>query len=58
MDGTFKTVPNIFLLMYTIHVQVGGKNSKILPLVYVLMTCKQQDYYERLFEDLASICDY
>lgn len=41
MDGTFKTVPNIFLLMYTIHVQVGGKNSKILPLVYVLMTCKQ-----------------
>jgi len=57
MDGTFKTVPSIFLQMYTIHAPVGGNNSRILPLVYVLMTSKQQCCYERLFEDLISICD-
>ncbi|XP_060878493.1 uncharacterized protein LOC132950896 [Metopolophium dirhodum] len=57
MDGTFKTVPSIFLQMYTIRAPVGGNNSRILPLVYVLMTSKQQLCYERLFEDLISICD-
>lgn len=57
MDGTFKTVPNIFLQMYTIHAPVGGVNSRILPLVYVLMSSKNQLCYEPLFEDLIEISD-
>jgi len=55
MDGTFKTVPNIFLQMYTIHAPVGGINSRILPLVYVLMSSKNQKCYEHLFQDLIEI---
>lgn len=58
MDGTFKTVPNIFLQLYTIHAPVGTKiNNKILPLVYALMTSKSEQCYEQLFEGLISICD-
>ncbi|KAL4136166.1 hypothetical protein QTP88_007730 [Uroleucon formosanum] len=58
MDGTFKTVPNIFLQLYTIHASVGTKiNNKILPLVYDLMTSKSEQCYEQLFEGLISICD-
>lgn len=55
MDGTFKTVPNIFLQMYTIHAPVGGINSRILPLVYILMSSKNQKCYEHLFQDLIEI---
>jgi len=57
MDGTFKTVSSIFLQKYTIHAPVGGNNSRILPLVYVLMIIKKQFCDKRLFEDLISICD-
>ncbi|POG75212.1 hypothetical protein GLOIN_2v1770416, partial [Rhizophagus irregularis DAOM 181602=DAOM 197198] len=43
MDGTFKTVPTIFHQMYTIHAPVGAEdNSRILPLVYALMTRKSE----------------
>ena len=41
MDGTFKTVPTVFrqLYLYTIHTPIGGsENSRILPLVYSLIT--------------------
>ncbi|GET00572.1 uncharacterized protein LOC112591534 [Rhizophagus clarus] len=38
MDGTFKTVLTIFCQLYTIHAPVGSANSRILPLVYALMT--------------------
>lgn len=40
MNGSFKTVPNIVLQMYTIHAQVGGMNLRILPLAYILMSRK------------------
>jgi hypothetical protein len=53
MDGTFKTVPNIFLQIYKIHAPVGGIISRILSLVYVLMSSRN----EQLFEDLIDICD-
>ncbi|KAL5236629.1 hypothetical protein ACI65C_004039 [Semiaphis heraclei] len=55
MDGTFKTIPNIFLQMYTIHAPVGGIYSRVLPLVYVLMSSKNQKCYEHLFQDLIEI---
>jgi hypothetical protein len=41
MDGTFKTVPTLFLQMYTIHALVGGEdNACVFPMVYALMTSK------------------
>ncbi|CAG8685915.1 11114_t:CDS:1, partial [Dentiscutata heterogama] len=54
MDGTFDTVPTIFRQLYTIHGSVGGdSNSRILPLVYALMSSKSEICYKRLFQDLV-----
>ena len=52
MDGTFKTVPTVFRQMYSIHAPVGGENSRILPLVYSLITSKTEEIYKYLFEEL------
>jgi hypothetical protein len=52
MDGTFKTVPTVFRQLYTIHAPVGGENSRILPLVYSLITSKSEEIYKNLFEEL------
>ncbi|XP_077293964.1 uncharacterized protein LOC143916644 [Arctopsyche grandis] len=52
MDGTFKTVPTLFYQLYTIHTKVGFTNSRILPMVYILMTAKSQVAYSRLFEEI------
>ncbi|RGB38671.1 hypothetical protein C1646_755477 [Rhizophagus diaphanus] len=52
MDGTFKTVPVIFMQLYTIHAPVGGDNSRVLPLVYSLVTSKSVEIYRCLFEEL------
>ncbi|CAB4474192.1 unnamed protein product [Rhizophagus irregularis] len=53
MDGTFKMVPTLFQQMYTIHALVGGNNnSRVLPMVYALMTSKSKESYERLFQGL------
>ena len=53
MDGTFKTVPTVFRQLYTIHAPVGGENSRILPLVYSLITSKSEEIYRSLFEELV-----
>ncbi len=52
MDGTFKTVPTVFCQLYTIHAPVGGENSRILPLVFSLITSKSEEIYKNLFEEL------
>ncbi|XP_068225227.1 uncharacterized protein [Palaemon carinicauda] len=53
MDGTFKTVPTVFKQLYTIHAPVGPQErSRILPLVYVLMTRKNIESYVQVFRDL------
>ena len=53
MDGTFKTVPTLFKQLYTIHAPVGPQErSRILPLVYVLMTRKNTECYVQVFRDL------
>ena len=58
MDGTFKTVPTIFKQLYTIHGRVGmGENSRIMPLVYALMSCKSEECYKTLFQDLIDFGD-
>src|SRR5688572_3724980 len=58
MDGTFKTVPTIFKQLYTIHGCVGGsENSRVLPLVYALMTSKSEECYRTLFQNLIDFGD-
>src|SRR5437763_13191821 len=58
MDGIFKTVPTIFTQLYTIHGRVGGNdNSRILPLVYALMSGKSEECYRQLFQDLIDFSD-
>ncbi|CAF3241470.1 unnamed protein product [Rotaria sp. Silwood2] len=53
MDGTFKTVPTLFRQLYSIHAPAGGNiNSRIVPLVYALMTVKSEELYQRLFQEL------
>ena len=56
MDGTFKTVPNIFIQLYTIHAPVGvGQDKQILPLLYALMSSKSEELYRRLFRELNDL---
>jgi hypothetical protein len=58
MDGTFKTVPSIFHQLYTIHAPIGAENnSRILPLVYSLMTSKSEDMYRELFQNLNDFAE-
>jgi hypothetical protein len=58
MDGTFKTVPTIFCQLYSIHASVGTvDNSRILPLVYILMTRKTEELYKWLFNDLSEVAE-
>lgn len=45
-------VPVIFCQLYTIHVSVGGDNSRVLPLVYSLITGKSEEIYKCLFKEL------
>ena len=49
MDGTFKTAPELFFQLYTIH---SCTAKKVLPCVYALLPNKQQATYNRLFEIL------
>jgi hypothetical protein len=41
-DGTFKSVLNIFIKLYTIHGNIG---STVYPLIYVLMCNKNENIY-------------
>lgn len=54
-DGTFKTVPDIFLQLYTIHAPVGTINDVTVPLVYSLLTSKKAQLYDQLFINLNEI---
>lgn len=47
-DGTFKTVPLIFKQLYTIH---GIVHSKVIPLIYVLMSDKSESSYKNMLEE-------
>ncbi|XP_029346170.1 uncharacterized protein LOC115034219 [Acyrthosiphon pisum] len=53
MDGTFKTVPTIFHQLYSVHAPVGhDTNSRILPLVFALLSSKSKQCYVRMLQDL------
>ena len=58
MDGTFKTVPTIFTQLYAIHGSVGSnENSRIMPLVFSLMSSKSKACYRALFQNLINFGD-
>lgn len=51
-DGTFKTVPDIFYQLYTIHALVS---DNVFPCIYVLLPNKTQATYDRMFHELSNI---
>ena len=51
MDGTFKTVPPLFVQLYTIHALVEGR---VIPAVYTLLPNKQFQTYRRLLAVLLT----
>jgi hypothetical protein len=50
VDGTFKTSPNMFEQLLTIHVRTTS--GHVIPVVYALLISKRQHLYERLFKIL------
>lgn len=52
VDGTFKCVPALFTQMYTIH---GINDSKILPLLYILLPNKKESTYSIVFNALKKL---
>ena len=58
MDGTLKTVPTLFRQLYSIHAPAGGNvNFRLVPLVYALMTMKNEELYEKLFQELNEMAE-
>ena len=61
MDGTFKTTPQLFTQLYTIHgMRLEGevpnqKPSKTVPLIFFLLPDKAQSTYQRSFAYLAQL---
>ena len=53
-DGTFKTVPQIFVQMYTIHCV---HLNNVIPAVYALLPNKTQQTYTEMFQALKSLQD-
>ena len=49
VDGTFKTCPDLFYQLYTIH---ALKQDRVLPCVYALLANKSQPTYECLFAEV------
>ena len=45
-DGTFKTVPQIFYQLYTIH---AFSNGRVFPCVYALLSDKKEETYNTFF---------
>ena len=53
MDGTFKSCPRFFMQLYTIF---GYANHFYLPLVYGLLSNKEQSTYERFLLRVIAQC--
>lgn len=51
-DGTFKTVPEIFYQLYTVHALVL---HNVFPCIYALLPNKTQATYTRLFQELSNV---
>jgi hypothetical protein len=53
-DGTFKTVPNMFLQMYSLHAEF---REHVFPLVYCLTARKTELTYFTIYSEVTRICD-
>ena len=51
-DGTFRVCPEIFFQLYTIH---GQRDRRIFPCVFLLLPNKNENTYNRLFEQLFQL---
>lgn len=53
-DGTFKVVPRLFYQLYSLHVDISQNKDTVnfVPLIYILLSNKSQNTYERLFKIL------
>jgi hypothetical protein len=51
-DGTFKTAPELFYQIYTIHALV---DNNILPCVYALLPNKTEQTYYEMFQQLFKL---
>jgi len=53
MDGTFKSCPALFNQLFVIHGSVErGNNRTVVPLVYALITSRDEDLYIQLFKNI------
>ena len=56
INGTFDDSPDLFYQLYIIHAPAGNvSNSKIFPLVYILVNGKSENLYTRFFQELSSL---
>ena len=53
-DGTFKSCPEPFKQLYSIHCAIGGEETNIVPVAYALLSDKSTDTYEVLFHLLKA----
>ena len=54
MDGTFRTCPDVFCQVYTIHALEQGR---VLLCVHALLTNKTQPNYQHIFEMVKRLVD-
>ena len=61
-DGTFKTAPSLFVQVYVVHGLRGGpdlaKDGHLLPSLFVLLACKTESIYRRMWEQIRILCPY
>ena len=55
MDGTFKSAPDSYLQLFTIHVFEG---DKLIPLIYCLLSTKTRAMYSDVFRYLKDKASY
>ena len=59
-DGTFKTVPNLFCQLYTVHCLIGGpnpfENGHLLPCIYALLPNKSTSTYTKMWNIIRDAC--
>jgi hypothetical protein len=46
MDGTFRSSPREFIQLYTLHVEIFGKN---FPVIYLFLAEKSEKVYTEAF---------
>ena len=51
-DGTFKTCPEMFYQLYTIHAMI---DKRTVPCIYTLLPNKQQATYTRMFTEIQNL---